>query len=231
MRSSRHHETHFGQSERVRDIVIGAADGLTVPFALAAGLAGVATTSAIIVAAGFAEIVAGTIAMGLGGFLAARSQADHYASELERESSEVRDIPEHERREVAEILETYGLHGEALQNTVDALTKDHDRWVDFMMRFELGLEKPAKGRALSSALTIGSAYFAGGLVPLLPYMLLSDLKQALWLSAAATLATLFGFGAVKGRYTGLPMLKSALQTTVIGGLAGAAAFFAAGLVS
>ncbi|MGH8456812.1 MAG: VIT1/CCC1 transporter family protein [Stenotrophobium sp.] len=225
-----HHEHHFGQSELVRDLVIGAADGLTVPFALAAGLAGAVASSGIVVTAGLAEIAAGSIAMGLGGYLAARSESDHYHSELDRERTEVRDIPDHERREVSEILETYGLHGEVLEKTVDALTRDPDRWVDFMMRFELGLEKPKQNRARISALSIGGSYFAGGLVPLLPYMLMPRLIEALWVSAAATLAILFTLGALKGKFTGMPPLRAGAQTALVGGIAAAAAFLVARLV-
>jgi VIT1/CCC1 family predicted Fe2+/Mn2+ transporter len=231
MRLYRHREEHFGQSRTVRDVVLGAADGLTVPFALAAGLAGAVTSSGIVVTAGLAEIAAGAIAMGLGGFLAGRADSDHYRSELARELQEVHEIPEEERREVSKIFESYGLTGDSLRKVTAALTQDRQRWVDFMMRFELGLEKPAEGRALGSALTIGGSYFLGGLIPLVPYVMVDSLPMALRISAAATLATLFAFGAAKGRLTGVSMLRSGLETTLVGGIAAAVAFAVARMVS
>lgn len=231
MRYYRHREEHFGQSATVRDVVIGAADGLTVPFALAAGLAGAVTSSGIVVTAGFAEIAAGAIAMGLGGYLAGRADSDHYKSERARELREVHEIPDEERKEVSKIFAEYGLTGDTLKKATAALTEDRQRWVNFMMRFELGLEEPASGRALWSALTIGGSYFLGGLIPLVPYILVSNLGQALWISAGATLATLFIFGAAKGRFTGVQPLRAALETTLVGGLAATVAFLVARLVS
>lgn len=231
MRLYRHTEEHSNTSEFVSDVVIGAADGLTVPFALAAGLAGAVAQSRIVLTAGLAEIAAGAIAMGLGGYLAARSMADHYASELRREQREIHDVPEHEAGEVQEILEDYGLDAPEAMKVVESLRRDPVRWVQFMMRFELGLEPPRPGRALKSALTIGGSYFVGGLVPLLPYMVLPQVRLAFSASAAATLVSLIGFGAVKGRLTGMPVLRSAVQTAVIGGVAAAAAYFIARWVS
>src|ERR1700680_1974148 len=226
-----HVEKHFTASAFVRDIVIGMADGLTVPFALAAGLSGADTTTRIIVVAGLAEIAAGSIAMGLGGYLAAKNDADHYASELRREEREVEEIPEEEAREVLEVFETYGLtHAESVP-IVGSLRQRPKQWVDFMMRFELGLEEPDPKRALRSAMTIAIAYIAGGLIPLAPYMLLSSAYSALMASVAATLLALAVFGAIKGHYTGMPRLSSAIRTVVIGGLAAAAAFVIARLVS
>jgi VIT1/CCC1 family predicted Fe2+/Mn2+ transporter len=226
-----HVEKHFTASAFVRDIVIGMADGLTVPFALAAGLSGADTTTRIIVVAGLAEIAAGSIAMGLGGYLAAKNDADHYASELRREEREVEEIPEEEAREVLEVFETYGLtHAEAVP-IVCSLRQRPKQWVEFMMRFELGLEEPDPKRAPRSALTIAGAYIAGGLIPLAPYMLLSSAYSALMASVAATLVALAIFGAIKGHYTGMPRLSSAVRTVVIGGLAAAAAFGIARLVS
>jgi VIT1/CCC1 family predicted Fe2+/Mn2+ transporter len=226
-----HVEKHFTASAFVRDIVIGMADGLTVPFALAAGLSGADTTTRIIVIAGLAEIAAGSIAMGLGGYLAAKNDADHYASELRREEREVEEIPEEEAREVLEVFETYGLtHAEAVP-IVCSLRQRPKQWVDFMMRFELGLEEPDPKRAPRSAMTIAGAYIAGGLIPLMPYMLLSSAYSALMASVVATLVALAIFGAIKGHYTGMPRLSSAVRTVVIGGLAAAAAFGIAQLVS
>ena len=219
-----HIEKHFTAGATVRDVVIGMSDGLTVPFALAAGLTGAISSSHIIVTAGFAEIAAGSIAMGLGGYLAARSDAEHYASERAREEEEVVTKPEAEAREVQEIFETYGLTREEGASVVEALRRRPQSWVDFMMRFELGLEKPEPGRALRSALTIALSYVVGGLIPLSAYLILADVHRALSVSIIVTLICLGVFGAVKGRFTGVSMLRSGLQTMLIGGLAAAAAF-------
>ena len=226
-----HVERHFTSSEVVRDIVIGVSDGLTVPFALAAGLSGAVTATRIIVVAGLAEIAAGSIAMGLGGYLAARNDEEHYASELEREHREVREMPHFERDEVRQILESYGMSREQTQPVLDAFERNPRTWVDWMMRFELGLEAPDPGRAQRSALTIAGSYIAGGLIPLAPYMILGNAGVALAWSVAATLAALAIFGFIKGGFTGAPRLRSAVRTTVIGGLAAAAAFLIAKAVS
>ncbi len=226
-----HTETHFTGGELVRDIVIGMSDGLTVPFALAAGLSGAVSSSHVVVVAGLAEIAAGSIAMGLGGFLAARSDAEHYEQELLREKKETETIPDAEAKEVADILQSYGLTREESQPIVEALRRKPKAWVDFMMRFELGLEAPDPGRALRSALTIALAYIAGGLVPLAPYMLASSVHTAFLLSVVVTLIALFIFGFVKARYTGAPTLRGALQTLVIGALAAGAAYLIARWIS
>ncbi|HEV2064886.1 MAG TPA: VIT1/CCC1 transporter family protein [Thermoanaerobaculia bacterium] len=226
-----HIEQHFTASNSVRDVVIGMSDGLTVPFALAAGLSGAVASTGIIVTAGLAEIAAGSIAMGLGGYLAARSDAEHYASEREREHREVREKPDVEAREVSEIFEAYGLTEEETRPILKAFRNHPRSWIDFMMRFELGLEKPDPSRALKSAATIGGAYAAGGIVPLLPYILLATVAAALPYSIALTLAALFVFGFVKGRFTGSTPWKSAFQTTLIGSLAAAAAFAIARAIS
>ena len=230
-----HTERHFTASEIVRDVVIGMSDGLTVPFALAAGLTGglhsTANPNAIIVTAGLAEIAAGTIAMGLGGYLAAKSDAEHYAKEREREKREVVEIPHEEMREVAEVFQEYGLTIEETWPIVEALRKQPKKWIDFMMRFELGLEKPDPKRALTSAITIGGAYAVGGLVPLAPYMFTSDTTKALLVSIVATLLALLVFGFVKGRFTGMKPVRSALQTALIGSAAAGAAFLIARAIS
>ena len=197
-----HIEQHFTASDAVRDVVIGMSDGLTVPFALAAGLSGAAAATGIIVTAGLAEIAAGSIAMGLGGYLAGRSDAEHYASEREREHREVREKPAVEAREVGDIFRAYGLSDEEITPILRAFQKRPQEWIDFMMRFELGLEKPDPGRALRSAVTIGGAYAVGGLIPLGPYILLADAAAALAVSVAVTLVALAVFGFVKGRFTG-----------------------------
>ncbi len=226
-----HIEKHFTAGETVRDIVIGMADGLTVPFALAAGLTGAITSSHIVITAGFAEIAAGSIAMGLGGYLAARGDAEHYANERKREEDEIVTVPDVEAQEVQEIFKTYGLNETESASVVAALRQRPQDWVDFMMRFELGLEKPVPGRAWKSALTIALSYIVGGIIPLSAYLVLADAHHALNVSIAVTLTALLGFGAVKGRFTGAPMLRSGLQTVLIGGLAAAAAFGIARLIS
>jgi VIT1/CCC1 family predicted Fe2+/Mn2+ transporter len=230
-----HTERHFTASEVVRDIVIGMSDGLTVPFALAAGLTGGLTgtsnPTSIIVTAGLAEIAAGSIAMGLGGYLAAKSDAEHYAKEREREKREVAEIPHEEMREVAEVFQKYGLTLEETWPIVEALRRQPKKWIDFMMRFELGLEKPDPKRALTSAVTIGGAYAAGGFVPLAPYMFTRHPQTALFVSIAMTLAALFVFGFIKGRYTGTRPMRSALQTALIGSAAAGAAFMIASAIS
>ena len=225
-----HIERHFTASDTVRDIVIGMSDGLTVPFALAAGLSGAAVATRVVVTAGIAEISAGAIAMGLGGYLAARSDAEHYASERLREEHETQSVPEVETKEITVIFESYGINPEESAPIVTALRRNRSAWVDFMMRFELGLEKPEPKRARNSALTIGGAYIAGGFIPLLPYMLLGKLDVALRFSVVVTLLALLIFGFVKGHFTGVSPLRSALQTVVIGGLAATAAFLIARVI-
>lgn len=231
MHTHSHTEQHFTGREKVRDVVIGMSDGLTVPFALAAGLTGAIAASHIVVVAGLAEIAAGSIAMGLGGYLAARSDAEHYASERAREQTEVVEKPAVETHEVMEIFEQYGVRPEDSTRLVEALKKDPEQWVNFMMRFELGLEEPDPKRALRSALTIAASYVVGGLVPLVPYMVVGTVRGALRISIVLTLIALFLFGFVKGRFTGAGPFRSAVQTVVIGGLAAAAAFAIARAIS
>ncbi len=208
----------------MREIVIGMADGLTVPFALAASLSAAVSSTSVIVTAGFAEIAAGAMAMGLGGYLAAKTEAEHYAAELAREQHEIDNLREHEVEEVAEIFRGYSLQGSELQSVVTAITSDRKRFTDFLMRFELGLEKPDASRAPISALTIGTSYFIGGLIPLVPYLVTRDMGTALQLSVGMTGMALIVFGAVKGHFTGANKLKAALQTLLVGGLAAGAAF-------
>lgn len=231
MPQTEHTESHFTGSLTVRDIVIGMSDGLTVPFALAAGLTGAVVASGIIVTAGLAEIAAGSIAMGLGGYLAAKSESEHYESEKLREQREVQEIPEAEKAEVSKVFEDYGISPEESTTVVAALSRKPDEWVDFMMRFELGLEKPDPRRALRSALTIAGAYITGGLIPLGPYIMFSDIRTALWFSVAVTLLALVVFGYIKGRFTGARPVRSAFQTVLIGGVAAIAAFGLARLFS
>ncbi|SDC54681.1 VIT1/CCC1 transporter family protein [Belnapia rosea] len=223
-------EQHFTASATVRDLVIGMADGLTVPFALAAGLSGAVAANPLIVTAGLAEIAAGCVAMGLGGYLAARTDAQHFASERAREEQEIREYPDRERWEVSVILHRYGLRGEVLHRATEAIAADRRRWVDFMMRFELELAEPLPGRAARSAATIGGAYVVGGMIPLSPYILLDETHAALQVSALMTGLALLGFGWLKARATGLPPLRGALQTLGIGGLAAAVAYAVASWV-
>jgi vacuolar iron transporter family protein len=224
-----HVERHFLNSETVRDVVIGMADGLTVPFALAAGISAAIASTRVVVTAGLAEIVAGATAMGLGGYLAARSDHEHFLSEEKREYAEVEKLPEQERKELREIFAQYGLGKPEVDAVVSAISADKTRWVDFMMRFELGLEKPDPKRAPISAATIAAAYAVGGLIPLSPYIVEDDIHRALTHSAIFTGIALLVFGAVKGRLTGVDPLKAGLQTFVVGGLAAGAAFYLASL--
>jgi VIT1/CCC1 family predicted Fe2+/Mn2+ transporter len=234
MPHAEHVEKHFTATAAVRDIVIGMSDGLTVPFALAAGLTGAAAALArgntIIVTAGFAEIAAGSIAMGLGGYLAAKTDSEHYASELDREYLETVELPEIETEEVAKVFRDYGLSESQMAPIVAAITSNQKRWVDFMMRFELGLEPPDPARAGRSAGTIAASYIVGGLIPLAPYILMANIRPALWTSVTVTLLALFIFGAIKAHYTGVKPWRGAMQTVLVGGLAAAAAFFIARFV-
>jgi VIT1/CCC1 family predicted Fe2+/Mn2+ transporter len=227
----RHVEEHFSGGETIRDIVIGMADGLTVPFALAAGISGALASSHIVVTAGLAEIAAGSIAMGLGGYLAARSDVEHYASELRREEIEIVEKTAVEEQEIIDIFTQYGVTSQESAPVLAALKRNPIAWRDFMMRFELGLEEPDPKRALRSAVTIALSYVAGGLVPLWPYMLWNDQGRAVPASVAATILALLVFGFVKGHFTGVGKIKSAFQTALIGGLAAGVAYGLAKAIS
>jgi VIT1/CCC1 family predicted Fe2+/Mn2+ transporter len=229
----RHHhvEAHFSGSEVVRDVVLGMSDGLTVPFALAAGLSGAVTNARVIVIAGVAELAAGAIAMGLGGYLAAKSEADTWASERKREREEVAEVPSEEQEEVRKVFREWGLEGDTLEKATHAVCADHTRWVDFMMREELNLMEPDPKRARTSALTIGGSYVAGGAIPLAPYLLGIPVTSALAVSVGVTLAALAVFGGVKGRLTGRPPAQEALRTVLVGALASGAAYALARLIS
>lgn len=224
-----HQEAHFKQSDIIRDVVIGMADGLTVPFALAAGLTGAVNENSIIITAGIAEICAGSIAMGLGGYLAGQTEIEHYDSELKREYREIKEFYETEKREVREVFADYGLSEQSQHLIADELAKDDKKWVEFMMRFELGLEKPDAKRARNSALNIGVAYIVGGIIPLSAYFFTQTPKEGLLYSAAITILCLMVFGYMKSKFTGQPPLPGAIKTTLIGVIAGAAAFGIAGL--
>ena len=219
-----HHEEHLRSSDLISDIVIGMSDGLTVPFALAAGLSGAVASSSLVVTAGIAEIVAGSIAMGLGGYLAGRTEADHYDSERRREVAEVETVPEREKEEVRDVFAGMGL-SPALQTAIaDELAKNKDKWVDFMMKYELGLDEPDPNRATKSAFTIGLSYVVGGLIPLSPYFLVARPHEALLYSCGLTLICLFVFGYFKSKVTGQPPVSGAFKVMLIGALAAAAAF-------
>jgi vacuolar iron transporter family protein len=224
-----HQENHFTASELVKDIVIGMSDGLTVPFALAAGLSGAVSVTGIVVTAGLAEIAAGSISMGLGGYLAARGEGEHYASERLREQLETKYRLADEEQEIIDLLRSYAISPETSRPVVMELKKNPEVMVDFMMKFELGLEEPDPKRAVKSAVTIAGSYAASGVIPLLPYMFLDSGQEALKFSVALTLVALFLFGYIKGRFVGNRPWRSAAQTTFIGGVAASAAYFLAKL--
>ncbi|MEP6717449.1 MAG: VIT1/CCC1 transporter family protein [Terriglobia bacterium] len=224
-----HIERHYKSSDTVRDIVIGMSDGLTVPFALAAGLSGAHVGTSVVVLAGLAEIVAGCIAMGLGGYLAARTDAEYYENERAREIAETKEIPGEEAAEVARVFQGWGLTDQQIEPIVAAITSDERRWVDFMMRFELGLDAPDSRRPVVSAATIGISYVVGGLIPLGPYFFAKTVEGGFVESVAVTLTALAIFGSLKARFTGIPLWKGSLQTVSIGGLAAGAAFLIAKL--
>jgi len=227
VRQQQHTEHHFTATDTVRDIVIGMSDGLTVPFALAAGLSGAKVGTSVVVLAGLAEIAAGSIAMGLGGYLAARTDQEHYASELQRENDETVEKPDAEWNEVADVFRGWGLSEQQLKPVVDTIASDQKRWVGFMMRYELGLEEPDPRRAVRSAATIALSYVAGGFIPLGPYFFMADLQRGLTASVIVTLIALAVFGCIKARFTGIPIWRGGFQTTLIGGLAASAAFLIA----
>lgn len=222
-----HAEHHSTTSELLQDIVIGMSDGLTVPFALTAGLSGAVASTGIVITAGLAEIAAGSIAMGLGGYLAGKTAVEHYENERKREYREVEEVPEVERKEVMDFFAEVGLSLESQTRIADELSRDKDKWVDFMMRFELGLEQPDANRATKSALTIGLSYVAGGMVPLLPYFFVSEAHAALLWSALLTTIFLFIFGWVKSRATGQQPFWGALRMTMIGIIAAGSAYLIA----
>jgi VIT1/CCC1 family predicted Fe2+/Mn2+ transporter len=224
-------EEHFQSSEKVRDFVIGMSDGLTVPFALAAGLSGAVDSTAIVITAGLAEIAAGSIAMGLGGYLAGRTEIEHYDSEERREYEEIESLHEVEISETKEIFAEYGLDEELQEKIAREMAKNPKKWVDFMMRFELGLERPNKNRALQSAFIIGTSYVIGGLIPLTAYFFSESAKQGLIYSTVITVFCLIAFGLVKSKLTGQPLFKGALRVTLVGALAAAAAFAIAKLIA
>jgi VIT1/CCC1 family predicted Fe2+/Mn2+ transporter len=223
----KHEEKHFKSSDLITDIVIGMSDGLTVPFALAAGLSGAISSTGIVITAGLAEIAAGSIAMGLGGYLAGKTEQDHYASELKREQEEVEVVPEREKQEVRDVFAEMGLSAETQNIIADEMAKDKEKWVDFMMKYELGLDKPDPKRARNSALNIGVSYIIGGLVPLSPYFFAQQPIDGLKWSAVITVICLFIFGYFKAKFTGQNAWGGALRVMLIGSAAATAAFLIA----
>ncbi len=225
--NGQHKEEHLGSSAFITDIVIGMSDGLTVPFALAAGLSGAVHSNAVVITAGIAEIVAGSIAMGLGGYLAGKTEQDHYQAEQKREYDEIEKVPEIEKGEIKQIFAGYGINELTQTLIADELAKDKIKWVDFMMKYELGLEKPDVNRARNSAATIGLSYIVGGLIPLTAYFFTPTPLEGLVISALLTVICLFIFGYFKSKVTGQPPVTGALKVTLIGITAAAAAFLIA----
>ncbi|MGC9151790.1 MAG: VIT1/CCC1 transporter family protein [Microbacter sp.] len=224
-----HTEQHVKNSDFITDVVIGMSDGLTVPFALAAGVSSAVSNNHIVITAGIAEVIAGCIAMGLGGYLAGKTEWDHYRSEKAKEEYEVDHIPDKEKEEIKEIFAGYGFSDASQTLLAEELSKDKDKWVDFMMKYELGLEAPDPNRASKSAVTIGLSYVVGGMIPLSPYFFTSTPDVGLHISAVVTLICLFIFGYFKSKVTGQPILKGAFKVMIIGALAAAAAFVVAKL--
>ena len=226
-----YHEQHIKSSDLLTDIVIGMSDGLTVPFALTAGLTGAIASTHLIITAGMAEIVAGSIAMGLGGYLAGKTEIEHYDAELVREYYEIDNVPDKERQEVADVMIEYGVNQELAGNVALAISKNKEKWVDFMMRFELGLEQPDKKRASKRALNIGLSYVVGGLVPLAPYFFTEDIHTGLIYSCILTVIALFFFGYFKTKVIGNSPIIGALRMTVTGVLAASVAFIVAKMIT
>lgn len=226
-----HAETHITSSNLVRDIIIGMSDGLTVPFALTAGLSGVLDTNHLIIVSGISEIAAGCISMGLGGFLAGQTEVEHYDAELKREYEEVEAVPETERQEVEAIFIGMGVDKDLSRQVTMQISQDKHKWVDFMMRYELGLDKPDKNRAYKSAITIAAAYLLGGFIPLFPYLVTSNNQQGFYFSCAITIIALMVFGYFKSKVTGQPLLKGTLKVTLTGIIAAIAAYSLARLIS
>ncbi|MBB3188315.1 VIT1/CCC1 transporter family protein [Microbacter margulisiae] len=224
-----HTENHLKNSDFITDVVIGMSDGLTVPFALAAGVSSAVASNHIVTTAGIAEVIAGCIAMGLGGYLAGKTEWDHYKSERAKEEYEVEFIPEKEKEEIKEIFAAYGFSEDFQTRLAEELSRDKEKWVDFMMKYELGLERPDPNRASKSAITIGLSYVVGGMIPLSPYFFTATPAMGLHISAIITLICLFVFGFVKSKVTGQPLFTGALKVMIIGALAAAAAFVVARL--
>jgi vacuolar iron transporter family protein len=225
-----HREEHMISAETLRDVVIGMSDGLTVPFALAAGLSGAVSSTSLIIIAGLAEVAAGSIAMGLGGYLAGKTEVDHYNSEMKREYEEVETVPDIEKQELKTFFSSLGLSNEIQNQAVEEVTKDKEKWVELMMKYELGLEKPNPRRAAQSAFNIGFSYVVGGLIPLSPYFFASNGIEGLKISSVITLVCLFIFGYFKSKFTGVNKIGGAFRVMMIGAIAAGCAFAIARLI-
>lgn len=226
-----HYEEHLQSSDLLKDIVIGMSDGLTVPFALAAGLSGAIHDNVQLVwIAGLAEIAAGSIAMGLGGYLAGQTEVDHYKSELKNEYWELEHKREVEIEEVRKVFRDWGLSESTVEEATQEIIKDDKRWVEFMMKHELGLEEPDPKRAGKSAFNIGFSYVVGGLIPLIPYFFVSTSIEGLKISAMITLVCLFIFGYFKSKMTGINPWIGAVKVMLIGAVAASVAFGIAKLI-
>jgi vacuolar iron transporter family protein len=231
MSKAKHGEVHFQGSAALRDIVIGMSDGLTVPFALAAGLSGASIANPVIITAGIAELVAGAVSMGLGGYLAGKADVEHYASELKRETQEIEEIPQEEKLEIKGILHKFGISPATQDQFVGELARNKNHWLQFMMEFELGLQKPLESQVKWGAVRIGAAYGIGGLVPLSAYFFTRSPHDGLILSAVLTVVALSIFGYVKSRLLDQPRTQGALRMIVVGAIAATISFFVARLVS
>jgi len=224
-------EQHKKNTNLVRDIIIGMSDGLTVPFALTAGLSGVLDTNHLIIVSGLAEITAGCISMGLGGFLAGQSEAEHYDAELKTEHEEIEDVPSIELKEVEDIFVKMGVDKKLSKQVALQVSRNKNKWADFMMKLELKMEKPAKNQAAKSATTIALSYLVGGFIPLFPYIVLNSNKSGFFVSCIVTIMALIAFGFFKSKMTGQPLLKGTLKVAITGIIAATAAFLLAKAVS
>jgi vacuolar iron transporter family protein len=219
-----HQEVHLKQPTVLKDIIIGLSDGITVPFALTAGISGAGISNHIIITAGIAEICAGAIAMGLGGYLAGKTEEEHYYHEMHREYAEIKTVPDVEKQEVRDALAYYGLSKEIQDKAAEELSNNEKQWVEFMMHNELRLEEPEKGRAANSARNIALSYIVGGTIPLLGYVFTDLPATGLRDSSIFTILCLLLFGYFKSKMTGQNPFTGALKTTGIGILAAASAF-------
>jgi predicted membrane protein (TIGR00267 family) len=224
-------ELHKTNTDLIKDIIIGISDGLTVPFALTAGLSGVLNTNHLIIVSGLAEITAGCISMGLGGYLAGQTEVENYNTELKREFYEIDTVPLIELKEVEDIFIEMGVEKSLSKQVAVQISKDKNRWAEFMMKLELRMEKPSKNRAAKSAGTIALSYLIGGFIPLAPYIIISDNKTGFYVSCIATTLALIVFGYFKSRMTGQPLILGTIKVTFIGIVAAAAAFLLAKAVS
>ena len=220
-------EKHFNGSQALSDIVLGMSDGLTVPFALAAGLSSALHDNNLIVTAGLAEVAAGSIAMGLGGYLAAKTSAEHYNNERQREAYEIEHMPEAEEQEVDDALVVYGISKDTRLKFIEDLKQNKENYIEFMMRFELGLERPNPNQAYKSGLVIALAYVAGGIIPLVSYWHTRTPNDGLIWSSVSTGVVLLVFGYFKSKLTGQNPIWGAVRVCFISAVAAGAAYLLA----